>query len=145
VVAALEHTRRHLDAPLAFRATGIARYPGELESAVYYCCLVAIQNATKQGGPDVRISVALSEDEDELRFEVADDGTGFDPSDAHGGAGLENIRDRVGALDGRVSIVSAIGDGTVVTGSIPLPGDDAGVEPSETTRRFTRARRRSQR
>ena len=32
---------------------GIGRHPAELESAVYYCCLEAIQNATKHGGPDV--------------------------------------------------------------------------------------------
>jgi signal transduction histidine kinase len=124
VVAALEHALQHFVAPVAFHTNGITRYAGEVESAVYYCCLEAIQNATKHGGPDVKISVTLVDDADELRFEVTDDGTGFDPTDAHGGTGLQNIRDRVGAFEGSVSIITAVGDGTVVAGSIPLRGDN---------------------
>ena len=126
IVAALERAQRHFVAPVAFHTNGITRYPGEVESAVYYSCLEAIQNATKHGGPDVRISVTLLDDADELRFEVVDDGTGFDPADAHGGTGLQDIRDRVGAIDGRVSITTTVGDGTVVTGSIPLHGGNEG-------------------
>ena len=126
IVAALEHAQHHFVAPVAFHTIGITRYPGEVESAVYYSCLEAIQNATKHGGPDVRISVTLLGDADELRFEVADDGTGFDSDDAHGGTGLQNIRDRVGAIDGHVSITTTVGDGTVVTGSIPLHGGNEG-------------------
>lgn len=120
IVAALEHTRRRVIAPITLRATGIARYPGEIESAVYYCCLEAIQNATKHGGPNVKISITLHDDAGELRFEVVDDGTGFAGGDTSGGTGLQNIRDRVGALDGRVSIVTAVGEGTSVAGTIPL-------------------------
>jgi signal transduction histidine kinase len=107
---------------VAFHTIGITRYPGEVESAVYYSCLEAIQNATKHGGPNVRISVTLLDDANELSFEVVDHGTGFDPADAHGGTGLQNIRDRVGAIDGRVSITATVGHGTVVAGSIPLAG-----------------------
>jgi signal transduction histidine kinase len=120
---ALEHVRYHATTPVAIDAPGIGRHPVELEAAVYYCCLEAIQNATKHAGPAVQISVALRENEDKLSFEVTDDGPGFDPSKAYGGTGLQNIRDRVGALDGRVSIVTAIGHGTAVSGSIPLPRD----------------------
>jgi signal transduction histidine kinase len=85
--------------------------------------LEAIQNATKHGGAAVHVSVVLHEDDDNLNFEVTDDGPGFDPSAAHGGTGLQNMRDRAGALDGHVSIVTAIGAGTAVSGSIPLPRD----------------------
>ena len=38
------------------------------------------------------------------------------------------MRDRVGALDGHVSIVTAIGNGTTVSGSIPLPRDQDGSD-----------------
>jgi signal transduction histidine kinase len=120
---ALEHVRYHATTHVAIDAAGIGRHPVELESTLYYCCLEAIQNATKHGGPAVRISVALREDADSLSFEVTDDGPGFDPSQAHGGTGLQNMRDRVGALDGRVAIVTAVGRGTAVSGSIPLPRD----------------------
>lgn len=40
------------------------------------------------------------------------DGPGFDASQAHAGTGLQNMRDRVGALDGDISLVTAVGDGT---------------------------------
>ena len=124
VRAALKQALHRSAVPVAFSATEITRYPAEVESAVYYCCLEAIQNATKHGGPDVKVSVTLLDDGDELRFEVTDDGTGFDPADAHGGMGLQNIRDRVGAIEGRVSFISAVGAGTVVAASIPLRRDN---------------------
>jgi signal transduction histidine kinase len=120
IVAALERTRVPGDVALELRASGIDRYPAELESAVYYCCLEAIQNATKHGGPGVRISIELREDADGLSFEVRDDGPGFDASTASGGMGLQNMHDRLGALDGRLSITRAGSDGTIVSAVIPL-------------------------
>jgi signal transduction histidine kinase len=120
IVAALERTRVPSGVPLEVRATGVGRYPADLESAVYYCCVEAIQNATKHGGFGVRISIALHEDADELSFEVRDDGPGFDASTAPGGMGLQNMRDRLGALDGRLTIASSGSTGTIVSGAIPL-------------------------
>jgi signal transduction histidine kinase len=131
---ALEHISYHATTPVAIDAAGIGRHPLELESAVYYCCSEAIQNATKHGGAGVHISVALREDDGKLSFEVTDDGPGFDPSEANGGTGLQNMRDRVGALDGRVTIVTTIGHGTAVSGSVPLPRDQdvSGRDPRGT-------------
>jgi signal transduction histidine kinase len=123
LVKALESIRRPSVAPLAIHATGIGRYPAELESAVYYCCLEAIQNATKHGGYAVHVTVTLREDADQLRFEVSDDGPGFDLSTVRTGAGLQNMRDRLGALGGQLSIVTAVGQGSIVSGSVPLYGD----------------------
>jgi signal transduction histidine kinase len=125
---ALEHVRYHATTPVAINASGLGRHAVELESAVYYCCSEAIQNATKHGGADVHVSVTLREADDRLSFEVTDDGPGFDPLRAHSGTGLQNMRDRVGALDGHVSIVTAIGNGTTVSGSIPLPRDEDGSD-----------------
>jgi signal transduction histidine kinase len=98
----------------------VGRHAPELESAVYYCCAEAIQNATKHGGPGVHVTVTLREDPEELSFEVSDDGTGFDPAQPNGGTGLQNMRDRVGALDGRVSISKERDRGTSVSGAVPL-------------------------
>jgi signal transduction histidine kinase len=134
---ALEHVSYHATTPVAIDASGIGRHPIELDSAVYYCCLEAIQNATKHGGAAVHISVALREDDDGLSFEVTDDGPGFDPTEPHGGTGLQNIRDRVGALGGRVSIITAIGGGTTVSGCIPLPRDHDGSDAARRERLTT--------
>ncbi len=59
----------------------VGRYEPEVEAAVYFCCLEAMQNAGKYAGEGSRITVAVSASEDELRFEVADDGAGFDATE----------------------------------------------------------------
>ncbi len=85
-----------------------------------YCSLEAIQNASNHGAPAVQVSVRLRENGNELQFEVTEDGPGYDPSAVYAGTGVQNMHDRLGALDGQLSIVTAPGDGTVVTGSVPL-------------------------
>jgi signal transduction histidine kinase len=101
----------------------VGRHPAELESAIYYACVEAIQNATKHSGPGVRIALELHENAHALSFKVTDDGPGFDAATSQVGAGVQNMRDRLGALDGRLSIVTAPGDGTVVSGTVPLHAD----------------------
>ena len=120
IVRALERVRVPSGASLIMDAAEINRHRPELESAVYYCCLEAVQNATKHGGPAVQIAVTLREQDGELTFRVTDDGPGFDPSHANTGAGLQNMRDRIGALDGRLSIIAAPRQGTTIAGSVPL-------------------------
>ena len=100
----------------------IGRYPPEIESAVYYCCLEALQNATKHAGPAARISARLSANDGELRLEVSDDGPGFDVAAVHTGVGLRNMEDRLGAVHGRLTIVSTPGSGTVISGVVPING-----------------------
>ena len=56
----------------------------------------------------------------ELRFEVRDDGPGFDLAAAHDGVGLRNMHDRLDALHGLLEITSASGRGTVVAGTVPV-------------------------
>jgi len=104
-----------------------ARFAPELEAAVYYCCLEAVQNASKYAGRDARISIRLYTDTDRLHLEVRDDGLGFDPARAHDGIGLQNMRDRLGAVGGRVEITSHPGQGTLVAATAPL--NDSVVNP----------------
>jgi signal transduction histidine kinase len=98
---------------------GTGRYRPELEAAVYFCCLEALQNAAKHAGEDARAAVTLAEDGGALKFEVSDDGRGFDAQET-GGAGLQNMTDRIGALGGELKIASTPGTGTRVAGVIPL-------------------------
>jgi signal transduction histidine kinase len=97
---------------------GIGRYPREVESAVYFCCLEALQNAAKHahGAKSVAITVR---DDGELRFEVRDDGIGFAAAGGGLGVGLTNMRDRLAAVGGEFSVESKPGHGTRVTGRIP--------------------------
>jgi signal transduction histidine kinase len=118
LVAALGHVARAAAGPVEVAGSGIGRYPAELESAIYYCCREAIQNASKHGGPSVRVSVLLHEDARSVGFEVSDDGPGFEVATATGGRGMQHMHDRMRLLGGRLSIVSQAGVGTVVSGVI---------------------------
>jgi signal transduction histidine kinase len=112
----------------------VGRFSPEVELAVYYCGLEAVQNASKHGGTDANISIRLSVDADQLHLEVRDDGRGFDPAHTPDGVGMQNMRDRLGAVGGQVDVSSTPGQGTIVIASVPVrtapTGPDA--EPGET-------------
>ena len=98
---------------------GTARYDGDVEAAVYFCCLEALQNAGKHA-PDAHVTVRVFEDGGGLLFEVRDDGPGFDVRTAQHGHGYVNMSDRLGAIGGSVRWESAPGKGTTITGSVPI-------------------------
>jgi signal transduction histidine kinase len=95
-----------------------ARYSEELEAAVYFCCQEAIQNAAKHARAS-RITIELSDQDGALSFTVSDDGTGFDPSTARKGAGMQNMADRIAAAAGSLDVDSRLGGGTTVRGRVP--------------------------
>jgi signal transduction histidine kinase len=107
--------------PLAVSVTadGIGRYTPEIEAAIYFCCLEALQNAAKHA-PQARVDVRLWEESGGLLFSVSDDGPGFDSAAARGGQGFVNMADRLGAIGGTVRWESQPGQGAQVLGSIPL-------------------------
>lgn len=99
----------------------VGRHLQELEAAVYFCCMEALQNAGKHAGSTASAIVSIDEDGDSLRWEVADDGVGFESTKgSDGGHGFLNIRDRIGAFGGTVEVFSTPGAGTTIRGTIPL-------------------------
>jgi PAS domain S-box-containing protein len=107
--------------PLETTVSGdLGRYPPEIESAVYFCCLEALQNAAKHADGAGAVWITLSETGDgQLAFEVRDDGAGFAQAPGDG-SGLAHMHDRASALGGSLTIDSAPGAGTRVAGLIPL-------------------------
>jgi signal transduction histidine kinase len=105
--------------PTTVLAAGVRRYAREIESAAYFCCLEALQNAAKHAREASAVVVDLS-DNGALRFEVRDDGAGFDPRTVQRGVGFTSMHDRVAAVGGEVSIESRPGHGTRVSATIPL-------------------------
>ena len=95
------------------------RFGPEAEAAVYFCCLEAMQNAGKHAGEDARVAVRIAEEDGVLVFEVSDDGSGFDPSTVGESHGFVNMRDRLGAFGGSLSVGSSPGRGATVRGSLP--------------------------
>ncbi|MCX5394359.1 ATP-binding protein [Streptomyces sp. NBC_00094] len=115
---------------VSLRIEGVGRYPGAVESAVYFTCLEAVQNAVKHAGPTSTVTVELTDDGRRLSFSVRDDGPGLSPADSAGsggppGAGLANMRARMSACGGEVSVVGRPGEGTEVRGHLPLRHEDA--------------------
>ena len=119
LVAALTAQARKASVPVEVQANGLARYPQELEAAVYFCCLEALQNVAKYARASGAI-VRLSAPDGKVEFEVEDDGTGFDPASTEMGSGLQNMTDRISALGGSLSVRSTVAGGTTVAGSLPI-------------------------
>jgi signal transduction histidine kinase len=96
------------------------RFRPEVEAAMYYCCMEAVQNASKHAGVHAHISIRLYTAADQLHVEVRDDGSGFELASVDSGIGLENMRDRLGAIGGLVKIDSEPGHGTLVAAAAPV-------------------------
>ncbi len=110
-------------AALPVRVLGLVpRSTPEHESAVYFCCLEALQNAAKHAGRDARATVRLAYSGGALAFEVLDDGLGSAaarPRPAHGG--LAHMCDRIEDDGGQLKVHSVPGHGTSVGGHVPWP------------------------
>ena len=119
--AALSSQARKAPLPVDVVANGLGRYPQEAEAAVYFCCLEALQNVAKYSHA-THATVRLSSDNGDLRFEVTDDGRGFDASATSYGTGLRGMADRLEALGGSLTVRSSAGAGTTVEGRIRAAG-----------------------
>ena len=118
LVAALEAQARKGSIATEVRAENVARYPQQVEAAVYFCALEALNNVAKYSGAS-RAEVRLAQSNGDLTFEVSDDGAGFDLDRTSYGTGLRGMADRVEAIGGSLEIRSAPGSGTSVAGRIP--------------------------
>ena len=116
--AALEAQIRKTPVPVELRPDSIGRHPQEIEAAVYFCCLEALQNVSKYADAS-RSVVRLQADGRWLTFTVEDDGAGFDPSRRRLGTGLQGMSDRLEALGGGLEIRSQPGNGTTIIGRVP--------------------------
>ena len=110
------HSRR-LRIPVDVRA-GDERFAREVETAIYFCCVEALQNVAKHSGAS-QAGILIEPNDGRLHFEVGDDGHGFDSSKLCWGSGLQNITDRIEALGGSVEVLSGP-QGTRIAGDLPL-------------------------
>jgi signal transduction histidine kinase len=116
---ALQTAANRAALPTTVEADGVGRYDTDVEAAVYFCCLEAMQNAGKHAGDGARMCVAVGDRDGSLWFEVRDDGAGFDATVSGEGHGFVNMRDRLGAFGGDLEVRSAIGGGTTIRGTVP--------------------------
>ncbi len=119
LTAALQGLALHNPLPVRVAAHGISRYAMEVESAVYFTCVEAVQNAMKHATGATAVWIDLAESHGMLHFEVRDDGAGMPPH-TRSGQGMRNMRDRIEALSGHLTIASQPGRGTRITAAITL-------------------------
>lgn len=118
---AISAQARRLPIPVTVEFDGIERYDATLEGTIYFCVLEALRNCVLRAGASGAV-VRLSQRNGEVIFEVCDDGAG------HGaGSGVEPgvtaIADRVEAIAGTMTVTCTPGQGTVVTGTVPMPAE----------------------
>jgi signal transduction histidine kinase len=116
---ALEAQARKSPVPVAVRSDATGRYSPEIEAAVYFSCLEALQNVAKYADAS-SVTVTLAQTNGNLAFEVRDDGHGFDATATSYGTGLQGIADRLAALGGEFHVESRPGSGAIVSGRVPV-------------------------
>jgi signal transduction histidine kinase len=116
---ALRSMAMQVPLPVHVLAAGVTRHPIEIEGATYFTCVEAVQNTLKHAPGTTGVWIKLSQTRDQFRFEVRDDGPGFS-LDGVQGRGLRNMRDRIEAIGGQLTVGSEPGSGTRVTGCAPL-------------------------
>jgi signal transduction histidine kinase len=117
---ALRSVAAQAPVPVHAVSVGVTRQPIEVESAVYFTCVEALQNAVKHAGASATgVWIRLEQTRGRLRLEVGDDGPGF-AHDRRSGRGLRNMHDRIEAVGGELTVDSLPGRGTRVTASIKL-------------------------
>ena len=116
---AISHQAAKAAVQVSVHADDLPRYDREIEAAVYFSVLESLQNCAKYSGTS-EAWVTLSNGDGQLRFEVRDEGRGFDTASVGHGAGLNGMTDRLDTVGGTVVIDAAPGRGTVVRGAIPV-------------------------
>jgi signal transduction histidine kinase len=96
----------------------VGRLPAVVETTAYFVVAEALTNVAKHSGAG-RAEVTARVEDGTLRVRVRDDGVGGARPD---GSGLVGLVDRLAAIDGRLSVESPVGGGTVVAAAVPLPG-----------------------
>jgi signal transduction histidine kinase len=117
VPAALESLAARSPVPVVVDAQLDGRLPSAHETAMYFVAAEALTNVAKYAGARTA-EVTLRADDRWAEIAVADDGVGGARAEA--GSGLRGLSDRVEALGGHLTLMSAAGEGTTVRARLPL-------------------------
>jgi len=118
LMAALRAAADTSPLPVELVSSGLRRYSADVELALYFCCLEALQNVAKHAAAQA-VVIELRGDERTVTASVRDDGRGFDVGRSNEG-GLVHMAERIEEVGGALSIRSDHGDGTTVRAEVPL-------------------------
>ena len=101
--------------PVSVSAAG-GRLPPHVETAAYFVIAESLANVAKHARA-TQAAVRVARVDGSAVVEVCDDGVGG--ADPASGSGLRGLADRIGALDGALTVESPAGAGTRVRVEIP--------------------------
>jgi signal transduction histidine kinase len=124
LVVALRAQVTRASVPVALEAEQIGRYSPDAESTVYFCTLEALQNVAKHARASQAV-IRLSGNGDGLEFSISDDGAGLPAGGLRAGTGMQGMADRLAAHGGTLDVRSEPGQGTTISGRLPVVPVDA--------------------
>ena len=95
------------------------KLPPELETNLLRIGQEVLTNALRHARAS-QFGALLVFETRQIRLDLRDNGHGFDPAKNHEGFGLQGMRERAEDMDGRFSIESSQGNGTVISIVLPL-------------------------
>lgn len=90
-----------------------------IQLTLYRICQEAVSNIIKYAKAD-EVIIQLSQDQNEIRLTIEDNGIGFDKETINKGLGLNNMKNRMELLNGSILIQSAYNQGTTIEATCPL-------------------------
>jgi signal transduction histidine kinase len=117
--AAVLQTRHHIQVRAHFTAEE-PDAPMPVKEALYRVAQEALHNVIKHAGA-TKITLTLSQDDDQIALEISDNGRGFDANGTFAGhLGLHSMRERIERVGGSLTINSASCRGTQIVATAPL-------------------------
>jgi signal transduction histidine kinase len=102
------------------RLIGERSLPLAIEQALFRIVQEALANVTRHSLAE-NVEITLLFNQDHLILTISDDGQGFDLESEPHGFGLRSMKQRVEGMGGQMTIDTAPGQGTTLTGDIPIP------------------------
>ena len=121
--------RSRIEKPILVEVDGTATLPAEVQVTFYRLAQAALANIAKHAAT-AQARLMLRSTPEITTMIIADDGPGFEPSDAepHGGMGLDIMRERAVAVGAALHVDSAPGRGSLLT--LRWPGATPAAAPN---------------
>jgi signal transduction histidine kinase len=123
--AALDDLAGRASLPVRVLEAPTERLPDAVEATAYFVVSECLANVDKHAQA-TEATIGVRSEAGNVVVAVTDDGVGG--ARLGDGSGLQGLEDRVGALDGRLSLDSPADGGTRVTATIPIDAPAAAIE-----------------
>jgi signal transduction histidine kinase len=101
------------------KVSGERPLPLAVEQPLFRVAQEALANVARHSGAS-HVTLHLAWQNEAVTMTIADDGRGFDPEATAYGMGLKSMQERLGMVNGRLTIHSTPGQGTQLTATLPL-------------------------